>query len=253
MRSQPHKHYGLNRKRRRDTDGDQLALTRVLDYVSKVLGVALPDMYLQPDEPGELLLANTSDRRCLAPALVARGDALRGRSGRELAHLAGRSLSLLRTEHLVKLAFSDTAELQATLDAAVALARSSVPMVRGLTLPAEQMLSSLQVALTPGARERLTEVVARCTHGDDELDVTAWTGAADLTAQRVAFILCGDLRVAARAIAREAVPAGGMAPSAKLDELLLYSVSEDYFAVRKYLGATIDQIARATQRLKSAA
>jgi hypothetical protein len=55
----------------------------------------------------------------------------------------------------------------------------------------------------------------------------------------VGFVLSGDLEVAARLVSAEPVVVGGPQVKDKVKELVLFSVSEEYFAVRKQLGLTI--------------
>jgi len=242
MHARPHKDYGLNRKKRRETDVDQLALVRVLDLVGKVIGVSVPDLYLQPEEPGELLVANTCDRRCHTPSLVARGDALRGRRGGELAYIAGHSLTLLRDEYLIKLALPAGAELRTVYQAALALAGAG-SVVPEAEAAVEAMRVRLDDALAPHAHQRLADAVASAGSGVCTLDPIAWSNAAELTAQRVGFVLAGDVGTAARAITRDATLNRGTALAAKIEQLLRYAISEEYFAVRAELGTTIARVA----------
>jgi hypothetical protein len=74
---------------------------------------------------------------------------------------------------------------------------------------------------------------------DVALDIQSWMGAADLTAARVGFALTNDLAAAARVISTEPTTWSPVAPRQRLKDLLAFSVSEDYFAVRKFLGLEV--------------
>lgn len=245
LTARPHRHFGLVRKRRRDTNGDQLALTRVLEDVARTLGVALPDLYLQPDEPGELLLANTCERRWCVPSLVARADALRGRRGRELGFIAGRALTLLRDEQVIRLAAPTADELRGIFAAALALA--------GEGAASSPLATRLAQRLSIEARVRLVDAVARAGHAPHEIDPAAWRAGAELTAERMGFVFCGDVGVAARTRVRGAPATPGTALGRRIDELLRYAVSEDYFALRAHLGVAIGDGARAVYGARVAA
>jgi hypothetical protein len=52
-------------------------------------------------------------------------------------------------------------------------------------------------------------------------------------------VVSGDLEVAARMVSMEPVMVGGPQVKDKIKELVLYSISEDYFGVRSHLGLTI--------------
>jgi len=51
--------------------------------------------------------------------------------------------------------------------------------------------------------------------------------------------LCGDLEIAKKIIAAEQQLPGDLPPAEKMKELLVFSVSEQYFAVRKTLGIAV--------------
>jgi hypothetical protein len=71
------------------------------------------------------------------------------------------------------------------------------------------------------------------------LDVPAWMGAADMTSARVGFALTNDLGSAARVISTEPIAGSPVSPKDRMKDLCAYSVSEDYFAVRKVLGLEV--------------
>jgi len=51
--------------------------------------------------------------------------------------------------------------------------------------------------------------------------------------------VCGDREVAARMVSAEPVTVGGPQVKDKIKELVLYSISEEFFAVRAQMGLTI--------------
>ena len=62
----------------------------------------------------------------------------------------------------------------------------------------------------------------------------------EVTAIRAGFLVCNDLEVARRMI--QAIPPEGpndLPPKDKLKELVLFSVSENYFKLREALGIQI--------------
>ena len=66
--------------------------------------------------------------------------------------------------------------------------------------------------------------------------IASWRTATDLTANRVGLILCNDLETAARRVAVETGGVSTLSAKDRLRDLLSYSVSEGYFAVRRHLG-----------------
>ena len=69
--------------------------------------------------------------------------------------------------------------------------------------------------------------------------VAHWRSATDLTANRVGLILCNDFETAARMIATEAPGQSTIGAKDRLRDLLAYSVSEQYFKVRRHLGLCV--------------
>jgi hypothetical protein len=63
--------------------------------------------------------------------------------------------------------------------------------------------------------------------------------AVDAVSHRAGFVVCGDLEVAARMVSAEPVSVGGPQVKDKIKELVLYSISEEFFNVRAQMGLTI--------------
>jgi hypothetical protein len=61
----------------------------------------------------------------------------------------------------------------------------------------------------------------------------------DLTAHRAGFVVSNDLALSARFIQLEPATVGGLSAKDKIKELVLYSISEEYFELREHLGITI--------------
>ncbi|NJK30990.1 MAG: hypothetical protein HC927_00500 [Deltaproteobacteria bacterium] len=62
----------------------------------------------------------------------------------------------------------------------------------------------------------------------------------ELTCYRVGFLLCGDLPTAALMVSQESGLLGStMTPKDKIKELVLYSISEDYFEARRAVGIQV--------------
>ena len=51
--------------------------------------------------------------------------------------------------------------------------------------------------------------------------------------------MCNDLEVAARLVQTEPVAVGGVEPKEKIRDLVQWSISDEYFALREHLGLTI--------------
>ena len=71
------------------------------------------------------------------------------------------------------------------------------------------------------------------------LDVSRWLEGLDHTANRLGFVLCNDLVEATQAIRNETNIVSRASVADRIQELILFSISEEYFTLRKALGITI--------------
>jgi hypothetical protein len=72
------------------------------------------------------------------------------------------------------------------------------------------------------------------------IDLKRWVAAVDLSADRAGFIIASDLELAQEMIKAADEASAALPQKERLKELVLYSVSEQYFAVRRKLGINID-------------
>jgi len=241
LRAVTPKQLGIRRKDRRQVESDQLQFSKIFHYCSQVLGVQMPEVYLQPEQQGEILLANMVDKSQLIPAFVVRAGLLQGRAEREIAFQCARRLSYMRPEHYLKMALPSNTELKTALLAAIVLVQPKFPVPADSKDLVQQYLRPLtdKIQRLPNVMEQLAAVVNRFLQHAGTIDLAKWGNAVDLTTHRMGFIIGGDLSVAAKMVSMEQQVVGGMSVKDKIKELVLYSVSEDYFAVRHHLGTTI--------------
>ena len=72
------------------------------------------------------------------------------------------------------------------------------------------------------------------------IDLKKWVAAIDLTADRAGFIIANDLELANEMIKAADEASSAVQQKDRLKELMLYAVSEEYFALRQKLGINID-------------
>lgn len=239
IHSHSFKQLGLRRKDRRDVANDQLLFSKIFYYVSQVLNVPLPDVYLQDDQPGDIIPANVLEKGQLFPTFVVRQGLLQGRPEKEIAFVAARRLELLRPEHYLKLVLPTNTHLKTALMSAIVMVKRDFPVPPDMQANVAQYLPEMQKRIPPQIYEQLAHVVNRFLQNAPEVNMAKWGHAVDATGHRIGFIISGDLEVAARLVSAEPVVVGGPQVKDKIKELVLYSVSEDYFAVRSHLGLTI--------------
>jgi hypothetical protein len=100
----------------------------------------------------------------------------------------------------------------------------------------QQYLPEMQKRMPPHAMEQLGLVVQKFIQAAPEINLAKWGHAVDAVSHRAGFVVCGDLEVAARMVSAEPVTVGGPQVKDKIKELVLYSISEEFFAVRAQMG-----------------
>jgi hypothetical protein len=85
----------------------------------------------------------------------------------------------------------------------------------------------------------LARLIAKLLQDPSALDVKAWLAGIDFSADRVGFLLANDLRTAIEAIRAGAAELTA-AQASRIKELVLFSVDERYFELRKRLQIAID-------------
>ncbi len=238
-----HKDWNLKRKDRRQVENDQLLFSKVFNYVNQVLGVPQPELYLRPEAPGELDMANARDKNQLTPSFVVGASLLQGRPEKELAYVCGKKLSLMRPDHFVRwpTVIPTVAALKVIFLAALKLVQPAVPVKPDIEAEVKKAIDLLRRTVPPQLLEQMAVVVQKFLAAKAEADLHRWSNAVDLTATRAGFLMCNDLEVAARLVAAEPVSVGTMEPKDKVRDLLQWSISDEYFALREHLGLTIGQ------------
>ena len=240
MKAYPHKELGIKRKDRRVLQGDQLMFSKLFYYVAQVLNVPLPEVFLLEDnKPADIQLANFIEKSELVPSFVVRPHLLQGKTEREIAFLSARRLTFMRPEYYLKLLLPTNTELKVAFLSAIAMVQPRFPVPPDSVPLVQQYLPEMQKRMTPNILEQLAVVVNRFVQAAPEVNLAKWGAAVDTVSHRAGFVLCGDLEVAARMVSAEPVTVGGPQVKDKIKELVLYSISEEYFAVRAQMGLTI--------------
>jgi hypothetical protein len=242
-KAREHKDWGLKRKDKRDVANDQLLFSKVFNYVNQVLGVPQPELYLRPESPGELDLANAREKAQLTPSFVVGANLLQGRAEKELAYVIGKKLALMRPDHFVRwpTVVATVAELKVVFLAALRLVQPKFEVKPELQQHVTEYQRALTKLIPPQMLEQLGAVVRRFIANQTEADINKWSHAVDMTATRTGFLICNDLDVAARLAQTEAMSIGVAEPKDKVRDLVLWSMSDEYFSLREHLGLVIGQ------------
>jgi hypothetical protein len=103
-------------------------------------------------------------------------------------------------------------------------------------MPVAQGLAS---KMQPMQVEMLKQAVKIFFEQGAKVNLKKWIQGVELTAARAGLLLSSELDVARKIISSEPQLPGDLGPADKIKELLIYSVSPQYFEARKAIGITI--------------
>jgi tetratricopeptide (TPR) repeat protein len=229
--AQDFKRWQVNKRRDKIDPTQPMPLTAMLRYSFERIGVAPMAIYATQAYPG-LYNANLDP-----PGLVAGPDMLAGKTERELAFICSKTVALCRPEYYLGSGFNTTDSLKIFFYAAIALVTGNVlgdapvDVVRGY-------VDALMRMPEPVLAQLRNQVTTYLNQGRNP-DLSAWLRGIDHTASRVGLLFSGDVRTAAECIRNEPAPVGKEKQKDRLVELVKFSLSDDYFTLRKELGLAL--------------
>lgn len=207
-----------------------------LYYAAGVLGMPVPPAFENPNDPGGLSFLFTHE-----PALVLGQTALRSDVPLQpAAFIAGQQLTYLRPGLYLRHLLASGTVLKAWLFAAIKLTSPQFPVTPELEGAVAEAMHALEAGVTGQARDHLTRVVSKLLTSGAALDLKRWVRGVDLTADRVGFLLSHDLETATQIIKASDESTSSVAAEERLKELVLFSVSSQYFQLRRQLGIAVD-------------
>lgn len=220
---------------RLDLAGDRSPVARMVKYVQEVLNVGEPDVYVVDDGAGVSVFNAQREGRVHPSLIVGRGAAA-GDDLRPLAFALGRTMVELYLPHYMFVcADRSVPNLKAVLRACRVMARIDV----GTPPDVEVLARELRALLPSRYPDQLRELFERIEAAGYPLDVGQWARGVEISAHRIGLILADDLGVAAQHIGREREGFSFLTSRDMVQELVRFSISEDYFAVRKSLGLAV--------------
>ncbi|WP_437917299.1 tetratricopeptide repeat protein [Sorangium sp. So ce302] len=219
---------------RSDAERNAAGVVRLFSWASRCLGIAAPAVYLRKDAPIAVAAVPVEE-----PSVLVGGEALRGRTAAELAFLVGSHVAYHVGPHRLLLHFPSLEELGVCLAAAVKVARPSELVPADLEGAVLALVPLLDEHLTESERDALEAAVFELYEIRAPLDLAHWVGSVERCAARVGYLLTGDLSVAASSLSRGDAP-GVLTAEEKIGDLLSFTVSDAYHALREELGVAIE-------------
>jgi hypothetical protein len=207
-------------------------LARTLLWSARLLALPTPKLYVV-DEPGELTIAPTAEPVALASKSLGSGLSLP-----ELAYLWARRLVLLRPEHRIVTFLTNAAELEDFMRAAQVFGAGSERAFKRLEGDTKLFGRGLKRHLRGFDRTQLEAAAKAIPRETLAESVTAFRRSIELTSGRAGLLACGDLALALRMTERFPQH-GALALDEQRADLLTFSVSDEYAALRERLGVLV--------------
>jgi tetratricopeptide (TPR) repeat protein len=234
LKIQPAKNFGLKKNEKRAMN-DTLTFSKTFFYSAQVINLpVVPELYLQEDRPGGLVFAVTEPMASACGASL-----LTGYTPQDLLFLVTKHLTYYRPEHYIRWILPTHGELKLLMLAALKLGAPEFPIPDDPSGVLQQWLGQLRQVMTQVEIESLRKVVSRFVKSGEQADIKKWIRSLELTACRAGFLLANDLETAAKMIQSETGGMDDIPPKDKIKELVLFSVSEQYFRLRESLGIII--------------
>jgi tetratricopeptide (TPR) repeat protein len=233
---QPLPRFGFTAQELQNPATSSVALVKSMAAVAASLNLPLPQVFVRPQQAGGLGYVPSDPI-----ASVAGQSLLSGLRPEELAFVAAKHMAYYRNEHYVRVLFPTVQELTAILLAAIKLVKADQD-VPPEALQTAQQLAPL-VNSDPVASEGLRKVVRVFFEQGGASNIKKWYQSVELTAARAGFLVCGDHEVARKMIHMEPGLPGDLSPNEKLKDVVLFSISENYFTLREALGINFQSAA----------
>jgi hypothetical protein len=226
----------LDPRFRQDPATSTVTFARTFGWAANVLGLPSPLLYVRSDVPGALVAVANEQ-----PASVAGQTVLTGFSPQELTFIVGKHLAMYRGEHYIKTLFPTVTELTVLMFAGMKLVAPETPVPQDIEKQIIATAQTLRGFMQPMQLEGLRMVVKKFLAEGAKANIKRWVQCVDITAARAALLLCADLEIAKKIIAAEPQQPGDLPPQEKLKELIVFSTSDQYFALRQAIGIAIGE------------
>ena len=234
--------FGIDVRLSINPEMDSSFVSRLLVYVSRLIGVPLPAIYAPPGASGEIDLVVLLNEDRPVPAFVLGRDLVAGRTQQELAFLLTKKVVGLRADHFLfwPQLVPTLSELRVIFAAAIKLVQPKFELPEVDAADVRKYLSFLHRVLPPSQVALIAVAVGPVFDGTANLDLAAWAAVSDEVANRAGLLACGDIVAGAREIVREA-RAFRRRPEEAILDLVRWGTSSDYLDLRSHLGVALVQ------------
>lgn len=237
--SKPHAVFGIDRHQAIDLNQNDHPFTHLVKFISRTLEIEPPELYfIEDDIRGSAYMVTTEP-----PAMIAEKPALEAISSDDekirkgIAFVVAKQLAYTFSGHFVRFFLETGTAMKSWLTAALKYCIPNFPVSQEISAQVSEALSLIKKELKGDSKEILVEQVKTFIETKAEINLKRWARAVDFTTDRIGFLISGDLEITTNAIRIDESETTGIKD--RLKEILLFSINEDYFNIRKRLGISI--------------
>ena len=234
-RTQPIEAMGYDPRYAIDCSLHPYPVSQTLYYVGGVLGMPPPLVFQNPNDPGSLGMVHAR-----TPAIVLGRAAFEGQPAtQQMAFMAGRHMAYYRPGFYVRHLVPTGTGLKAWLFAAIKLCVPQFPVSVDLQGQVAEAMHFMGQDFHGAEKDKLASTVSKLLQAGGALDLKKWVASIDLTADRVGFLLAHDLQLTTEVI-RASEDGSSVPVKERMKDIVLFSVSEEYFALREKLTIAVE-------------
>ena len=224
---------GVDRGTRESVTMNSTGVARWVAYLSQVLDMPPPDLYLRKGESGGFRVTALGDAKGVYPTLLAGDDVLGRQPDAAIAFRVGRAVARAHPHLIGASLLPSSGSLRDAIYGAVGLTHPQVPIPKELLESARSWAEAIKRVLPPARLDDLRKAVARVIERGGA-DTKAWLHGCDHAGVRLGFLFADNIEVAARMILQ-----GGVVTQLDGRELIkgliAFSVSGPYLELRRSL------------------
>jgi hypothetical protein len=187
-----------------------------------------PRLFLRSDMPYSL-----KSELVTPPATTCGMLLLRGYKPKDLQFITAHHLAYHRAEHYIRKMLPSAQELREALIVAMRSVGEGTP-------EAEKVWAVLRAKMQPAQVEEVAKACKIFAKRGMRTDIKRFIQTVELTACRAGFLVSNDLDASVAMLSQlESAGPDDLSPSEKTKELILFSVSQEYFRLREAIGITL--------------
>jgi tetratricopeptide (TPR) repeat protein len=226
---------GYDERFRIDLASQPYPVTQTLYYAQGVFGFPAPPVFQNPNDPAGLGFLHAT-----TPSIVLGRAAFEAEvPPQSLAFVAGRHLAYFRPGFYVRHLVPTGTGLKAWLFAAIKLCVPQFPIAPEFEGQVDDAMALTAQDFRGVQREMLASTVSKLLQSGGAIDLKKWVTAIDLTVDRAGFLLSHDLQMATD-VMRATDDASSVPAKERIKEIVLYSISEEYLALREKLQISVE-------------